>query len=1141
MDLLDAFIAPSTNQSSTAGQSSDARTAQFGTDDSGAEAGEGILLALPAVATATQADRGRKEKKEKSSRYSSSRSTPIYVETTSTKKSGRSDKTKSPRSARSSGSRLSPADLLVDDAFEHTSTRRSGRSDKTKSPRSARSVSNRVSTADLMLDEALRQHQLEKDGQRAEERAGSAPAHPVATHDVSFTPEDWIEALRLAESSSSSGQQVLIDLDYMADVNEDFLASKRQKPDCLACRNAECQINSDQAVIAGLRTELSATHQQLVLASEQSRPIEQMLKQREFELRCLNERGAQQMAELESVAEQQGRQVNKLSEELRLNSSELRALSRVNENLKTEKDQYAERAAEQQKALDILARDHSQKTHPDTAFELAEMNHVFGEFQKKLSERTLELGKSIDHIGALEGSIQMLRQENERLERERGASAEEVAGLRKVDEVNRHRDEVNKHRISYLESAIDGAKSENSSTHEQALALAKRAATEIAQAQADRDTALSLHHELQQQHTAAAERLDQMATEFSAQNMISLSEITRLKDDNVRLREVLAKQRENDLGGAASAAGGSSSYVPAPGYPIGLSRKKLQASYLEATASAAGGSSGSAPTPGDPVGLSRETTDPATATASTPVRSISPGGKEAIIDMISKFQSEVSRSMASISNRMNQFEQSRSRGRSSTRDSRSESRRRTLRVQLPEGPPDPGDDGRDSPPSSSGGDDEGPVNRDEEGLQDGDGVPVIITTGTGAVEGSTVTETRRFREQDNVKVPNFPTVPTLNAWKIQVGKNLVTASGRFDQQELKWWGEINDPSATFESLYDSGADRFKSLDLKLSAALGVMLKQAKNQVSEQAAFKEAEYFDKGEMPKGRQLAWLILQHFKTNPKMGVLYNVTDIGKVAWRGDTPKQIHSFMMIWQYVLRNIKTKIPQDELAEILLTKLEKSTALKNDIDAYNRMEEDDPKRNYDYLMNSMERFLTRARYTANRELDMISIIGSELGGRNAVPASLDTGDVADPKKTKKPRAKSVPAKAGKGGGKGEVTVKQICFYFNQPGGCNKSAKDCKFAHTKLSAEDLAKLKKPGAKIGGKGEPRAPSPAGKGDKAKPKAEAKAKAKASGPSFCFKFTSEKGCPDANCKFMHLDNASVAEFKRTQKLLADAAKKKT
>ncbi len=81
MNFVEATTAPSTNQSSTAGQPSDARTAQFGTDDSGAEAGEGVFLALPAVATATQAERGRKEKKERSLRYSSSRSTPIYVKT----------------------------------------------------------------------------------------------------------------------------------------------------------------------------------------------------------------------------------------------------------------------------------------------------------------------------------------------------------------------------------------------------------------------------------------------------------------------------------------------------------------------------------------------------------------------------------------------------------------------------------------------------------------------------------------------------------------------------------------------------------------------------------------------------------------------------------------------------------------------------------------------------------------------------------------------------------------------------------------------------------------------------------------------------------------------------------------------------
>ena len=125
-------------------------------------------------------------------------------------------------------------------------------------------------------------------------------------------------------------------------------------------------------------------------------------------------------------------------------------------------------------------------------------------------------------------------------------------------------------------------------------------------------------------------------------------------------------------------------------------------------------------------------------------------------------------------------------------------------------------------------------------------------------------------------------------------------SNRYDLAELTWWAEINDESATFDSLHDSGRARFRTLDLKLSAALGVMLKQARNQVTERVHFEEIQYFDRGEMLKGRQIAWLIIQNFKTNPKIGVFYNVTDIGKVQWRGDTPRQVHTFMMVWKYIL-------------------------------------------------------------------------------------------------------------------------------------------------------------------------------------------------------------------------------------------------
>ena len=59
----------------------------------------------------------------------------------------------------------------------------------------------------------------------------------------------------------------------------------------------------------------------------------------------------------------------------------------------------------------------------------------------------------------------------------------------------------------------------------------------------------------------------------------------------------------------------------------------------------------------------------------------------------------------------------------------------------------------------------------------------------------TITE-RRTREQDTVKVPAFPTLPSLTQWRIQIAKNLVTASGRLDLR----WGVIGLAENNFETL-----------------------------------------------------------------------------------------------------------------------------------------------------------------------------------------------------------------------------------------------------------------------------------------------------------------------------------------------------
>ena len=48
----------------------------------------------------------------------------------------------------------------------------------------------------------------------------------------------------------------------------------------------------------------------------------------------------------------------------------------------------------------------------------------------------------------------------------------------------------------------------------------------------------------------------------------------------------------------------------------------------------------------------------------------------------------------------------------------------------------------------------------------------------------------RAKEQDVVKVNDLPTLPNLTQWRIQVAKNLFTASGHPDLRGINWWGEI---------------------------------------------------------------------------------------------------------------------------------------------------------------------------------------------------------------------------------------------------------------------------------------------------------------------------------------------------------------
>ena len=314
----------------------------------------------------------------------------------------------------------------------------------------------------------------------------------------------------------------------------------------------------------------------------------------------------------------------------------------------------------------------------------------------------------------------------------------------------------------------------------------------------------------------------------------------------------------------------------------------------------------------------------------TPARSLSPSSSQVIREMFSSFSAQ----LIALNEKVDRQAESPTRGRSSTK-----------KGQVLHGGPPPM--GGDNDPDEQ---DDGEYDEDEWDDEEGDDDDNVRTYAASGCQRAVVE--RRTREQDSVKVPACPTLPSLTQRRIQIAKILVTASGRLDLREITWWGEIGLAENNFETLADSGERRFLGLDLKLSTALGSMLKQANNPVAQDVNLRENLATKQGTMLKGRQIAWLVLKHFQTNPQLGAMYQITDFADLEWRGDKPAEIHTFMYIWENMLSQMRTSLSRHELAGILSQKLEKSNVQKEDLAHYYRQEPGHPDHSYEYVLGQL---------------------------------------------------------------------------------------------------------------------------------------------------------------------------------------------
>ena len=365
------------------------------------------------------------------------------------------------------------------------------------------------------------------------------------------------------------------------------------------------------------------------------------------------------------------------------------------------------------------------------------------------------------------------------------------------------------------------------------------------------------------------------------------------------------------------------------------------------------------------------------------------------------------------------------------------------------------------------------------------------------------------READKVYVSPWPKQQNLGVWQSDLIKSVVLAANDGDRAAWEaWLQQATRPNPDIELLNDSGGQRYQSIDAKLSIALSNVIAQA-GDVARHVAIKlrlrTQSHSRRGTYVMGREILAMILEHFRTPGQRETAFTMEHIVSMKYLGDSNLEV--FYEKWMEMVSNMMPDDvpPDDWLRDSLYKKIRNSNLMMFDIKQYESWIEGDQRRSYRYLLDVIERHISRIRedkHVAAREKYARDFAG---GGEPTAPAPNPTAAAPDanpkakakanPKEKAAPKAKAKAEAApvlpspqpkqhakGKGKGKGNGksnsrsasprSKKKIPCHFHFIKKACRKGKDCEYSHDQkvFDASKNTKGKKPGT-------PRSQSPANK----------------------------------------------------------------
>ena len=207
-----------------------------------------------------------------------------------------------------------------------------------------------------------------------------------------------------------------------------------------------------------------------------------------------------------------------------------------------------------------------------------------------------------------------------------------------------------------------------------------------------------------------------------------------------------------------------------------------------------------------------------------------------------------------------------------------------------------------------------------------------------------------------MEVPAFPDITKLLPWKSNLRRLILVAAGNPDYTRvLRWIDDAWKVGATFEELDDPGGHQFVMLDMKLANGMVTMMHKAGDRAKRfrdkvNLRMEEASRGG-GNVLKGRQMVWMLLDSFKTIDNSELVYGFDHLARLKVNNH---DLHDFIIQWNHVIDNLGGgPMTATALRDVFYRKICEEEQMKYDMNLYERMREGDPSKTYKHLLYCVE--------------------------------------------------------------------------------------------------------------------------------------------------------------------------------------------